>query len=132
MGAFGKELYGVVEFIKGICERDRGIQYTSFAYTDILKARNIHISMIDCGDSKDNVVAERVNGIMKNELLKDVVFHSIEEVKAAVANAIDFYNNEYPHMSLDWKTLAEAVLCTGELKKKWVSHRENFLKQYAA
>ena len=61
-----------------------------------------------------------------------MVFHSIEEVKVAVADAIDFYNNERPHMSLDWKTPAEAALCSGELKKKWVSHRENFLKQEIA
>ena len=67
-----------------------------------------------------------------NELLKDVVFHSIEEVRTAVADAIDFYNNERPHMSLEWKTPAEAAFCTGELKKKWVSHRENFLKQHVA
>ena len=59
-------------------------------------------------------------------------FHSIEEVKVAVADAIDFYNNERPHMSLDWKTPAKAALCSGELKKKWVSHRENFLKQEIA
>ena len=41
----------------------------------------------------------------------------------------DFYNNELPHMRLDWKTPAEAALCSGELKKKWVSHKENFLKK---
>ena len=111
---------------------DRGVQYASFANTDILKARGIRISMTECGDPKDNAVAERVNGIIKNELLKDMAFHSIEEVKAAVADAIDFYNNERPHMSLDWKTPAEAALCSGELKKKWVSHRENFLKQEVA
>ena len=111
---------------------DRGVQYASFAYTDILKAHGIRISMTECGDPKDNAVAERVNGIIKNELLKDMVFHSIEEVKVAVADAIDFYNNERPHMSLDWKTPAEAALCSGELKKKWVSHRENFLKQEIA
>ena len=35
-------------------------------------------------------------------------------------------------MSLEWKTPAEAAFCTGELKKKWVSHRENFLKQHVA
>lgn len=35
-------------------------------------------------------------------------------------------------MSLEWKTPAEAALCTGELKKKWVSHRGNFLKQHVA
>ena len=62
--------------------------------------------MTECGDPKDNAVAERVNGIIKNELLKDMAFHSIEEVKAAVADAIDFYNHERPHMSLDWKTPA--------------------------
>ena len=111
---------------------DRGVQYASFAYTDILKARGIRISMTECGDPKDNAVAERVNGIIKNELLKDMVFHSIEEVKVAVDDAIDFYNNERPHMSLDWKTPAEAALCSGGLKKKWVSHRENFLKQEIA
>ena len=49
--------------------------------------------------------------------------------QVAVADAIDFYNNELPHMSLDWKTPAEAALCSGELKKKWVSHKENFLKK---
>ena len=53
------------------------------------------------------------------------------EVLLAVADAIDFYNNELPHMSLDWKTPAEAALCSGELKKKWVSHRENFLTHIA-
>ena len=111
---------------------DRGVQYASFAYTNILKARGVQISMTECGDPKDNAVAERINGILKNELLKDVVFHSIEEVRTAVADAIDFYNNERPHMSLEWKTPAEAALCTGELKKKWVSHRENFLKQHVA
>lgn len=111
---------------------DRGVQYASFAYTDILKSNGILISMTESGDPKDNAVAERVNGIIKNELLKDMEFHSIEEVKSAVAAAIHFYNNERPHMSLDWKTPAEAAQCTGELKKKWVSHRENFLKQNAA
>lgn len=111
---------------------DRGVQYASFAYTDILKARSIKISMTECGDPKDNAVAERVNGIIKNELLMGMKFCNIEEVKAAVATAIDFYNNERPHMSLDWMTPAEAALCSGELKKKWVSYRENYIKNDVA
>ena len=49
-------------------------------------------------------------------------------MKKAIAIAVDFYNNERPHMSLDWKTPSEAALYTGELKKKWVSRRENFIK----
>jgi transposase InsO family protein len=43
---------------------------------------------------------------MKNELLKDIAFHNIEEVKAAVSVAVDFYNNERPHMSIDMMTPA--------------------------
>lgn len=111
---------------------DRGVQYACYAYTGTLRARGIRISMTECGDPKDNAVAERVNGIIKNELLMGMTFHSVEEVKKAVALAVDFYNNERPHMSLDWKTPAEAALCTGELKKKWVSHREKFIKQEVA
>ena len=133
----GKKKGGIK--VHKIINANEGVSYdtkfTSAATHDsfmLLKARGIRISMTECGDPKDNAVAERVNGIIKNELLKDMAFHSIEEVKAAVADAIDFYNNERPHMSLDWKTPAEAALCSGELKKKWVSHRENFLKQEVA
>ena len=111
---------------------DRGVQYASFAYTDILRANNIKISMTECGDPKDNAVAERVNGIIKNELLMGMSFFSIDEVRAAVKSAIDFYNNERPHMSLDWRTPAEAALCTGELKKKWVSYKEIAIKALVA
>ena len=111
---------------------DRGVQYASFAYTDILRANNIKISMTECGDPKENAVAERVNGIIKNELLMGMSFFSIDEVRAAVKSAIDFYNNERPHMSLDWRTPAEAALCTGELKKKWVSYKEIAIKALVA
>ena len=59
-------------------------------------------------------------------------FGSIEEVRKALKVAVDFYNNERPHMSLDWKTPAEAALCTGELRKKWTSYREKAIKALAA
>ena len=111
---------------------DRGVQYASYAYTDILRKHNIKISMTECGDPKDNAVAERVNGIVKNELLQGMSFFSIQEVRKALKAAIDFYNNERPHMSLDWRTPAEAALCTGELKKKWTSYREKTIKSLAA
>ena len=111
---------------------DRGVQYASYAYTDILRKHNIKISMTECGDPKDNAVAERVNGIVKNELLQGMSFFSIQEVRKALKAAIDFCNNERPHMSLDWRTPAEAALCTGELKKKWTSYREKAIKSLAA
>ncbi len=111
---------------------DRGVQYASYAYTDILRKHNIKISMTECGDPKDNAVAERVNGIVKNELLQGMSFFSIQEVRKALKVAIDFYNNERPHMSLEWKTPAEAALCSGEMKKKWTSYREKAIKDLVA
>ena len=111
---------------------DRGVQYASYAYTDILRKHNIKISMTECGDPKDNAVAERQNSTIKNELLQGMSFFSIQEVRKALKAAIDFYNNERPHMSLDWRTPAEAALCTGELKKKWTSYREKAIKSLAA
>ncbi len=107
---------------------DRGVQYASLAYTDILKANGIRISMTECGNPKANAVAERVNGIIKNELLMGMSFSSVEEVREAVRTAVDFYNNECPHMSLDWRTPAEAALCSGELEKKWKNYREIAIK----
>ena len=111
---------------------DRGVQYASYDYTGLLKKNGIRISMTECGDPRDNAVAERVNGIIKNELLMGMTFFSIGEVRKVLKVAVDFYNNERPHMSLDWKTPAEAALCTGELEKKWKSYRESAIKALAA
>lgn len=46
------------------------MQYACYAYTSLLKDHKIRISMTDGGNLRDNAVAERVNGIIKNELLK--------------------------------------------------------------
>ena len=68
----------------------------------------------------------------QEQLLMGMSFFSIDEVRTAVKSAVDFYNNERPHMSLDWRTPAEAALCTGEMKKKWVSYREKAIKDLVA
>ena len=46
---------------KLIHHSDRGVQYASYTYTDILKSNGISISMTESGNPKDNAVAERVN-----------------------------------------------------------------------
>jgi hypothetical protein len=84
--------------------------------------------MTESGDPKENARAERVNNTMKNELLKGMVFHGIEEVKAEVTVAVDFYNNERPHMSIDMMTPVEAAGCTGEITKRWTSFRHIAIK----
>ena len=102
---------------------DRGVQYASSDYIDRLKSRNIQISMTESGDPKDNAQAERINNTIKNELLKGYRFTDIEQVRQAVCAAVEFYNTERPHMSIDMKTPAEASLCSGELVKRWKSYR---------
>ena len=107
---------------------DRGVQYVSAAYTSLLKEAGISISMTESGDPKDNPVAERQNNTIKNEFFKDIAFTSIEEVRRAMKRAVEFYNNERPHMSLDNMTPAEARRMTGRMTRKWTSYREKHLE----
>lgn len=107
---------------------DRGVQYASYAYTNKLKSAGINISMTENGNPKDNAVAERINNTIKNELLYGMTFISIGQVKKALKIAVNFYNNERPHMSLDGLTPKEASLKEGEIKKRWTSYRENAIK----
>lgn len=110
---------------------DRGVQYASSDYINELKTNDINISMTETGDPKDNAQAERINNTMKNELLKGMRFSSIDEVRAAVAKAVDFYNNERPHMSINMMTPAEASECAGDIKKHWHSYRDEAIKALA-
>ena len=119
----GKDLSGLIH------HSDRGVQYASYDYTARLKDCKIRISMTESGNPKDNAVAERVNNTIKNELLKDMVFYHISEVKLAVKAAVEFYNNERPHWSLDGMTPSQAALCEGVLKKRWISYREIAIKR---
>ena len=108
---------------------DRGCQYASSEYIKLLEKQHIKISMTESGDPKDNAQAERINNTMKNELLKDIRFVCIEDVKSAVSCAVDFYNNERPHMSIDMMTPAEAALHEGEIAKRWRSYRTIAIKE---
>ena len=119
-----------IEGLQGalIHHSDRGCQYASREYVGRLRDRGISISMTEGGDPKDNAQAERVNSTVKNELLKGMVFRDIRDVRRAVSRAVDFYNNERPHMSLDMMTPAEASSRTGEIAKRWMSHRQAAIK----
>ena len=103
---------------------DRGTQYASSKYTNMLKERKIAISMTESGNPKENPQAERINNTFKNELFYDRRFKSIAEVRASVETAVEFYNTNRPHMSIDMMTPLEASLCQGKLNKRWHSYRE--------
>ena len=120
---------GGKEYIDLIHHSDRGCQYASSEYIQLLKDHNIRISMTETGDPKDNAQAERINNTMKNELLKGMKFTSIEEVIAAVSKAVAFYNNERPHMSINMMTPAQAAFCDGAIEKMWFSYREKAIRE---
>ncbi len=107
---------------------DRGCQYASREYTETLRNHGVRISMTESGDPRDNAQAERVNSTMKNELLKSKVFHNTSEVIAAVATAVDFYNNRRPHMSIGMMTPSEASVLSGERDMRWSSYRHMAIK----
>jgi transposase InsO family protein len=83
---------------------DRGIQYCSNVYTGELKRRGIEISMTEENHCYENAIAERVNGILKDEFYLDQTFASMTQAKRATKNAIKLYNSKRLHLSLDFKT----------------------------
>ena len=91
--------------IKGLIHHsDRGIQYCSNVYTQILKRKNIDISMTEENHCYENAMAERVNGILKDEFYLDQTFDNVAHAKRAAKNAINLYNEIRLHLSLDYKT----------------------------
>ena len=83
---------------------DRGIQYCSNVYTQILRTKKIKISMTEENHCYENALAERVNGILKDEFYLDQTFDSLQHAKRATKNAINLYNQIRLHLSLDFKT----------------------------
>lgn len=79
---------------------DRGIQYCSDKYVKLLENNNIRISMTENGDPLENAIAERVNGIIKEEYLNDYQIENLKQAKELLKIVVELYNNERPHMSI--------------------------------
>jgi putative transposase len=78
---------------------DRGLQYCSAVYIRTLKQASIAISMTEDGSPYDNAIAERVNGILKDEYGLDEVFEHQHQLQLQVSQSIDSYNKRRPHES---------------------------------
>ena len=102
--ALKKALYQAKNIQRLIHHSDRGIQYCSNLYTQILKRNNIQISMTEDNHCYENAMAERVNGILKDEFYLDQTFDSLQHAKRATKNAINLYNEIRLHLSLEYKT----------------------------
>ena len=98
---------------------DRGIQYCCAPYVNKLQASNILISMTQSGSPYENAVAERVNGILKNELGLNRTFLSYKDAVGPTSKAIDTYNRLRPHMSCGYLTPEKAHNSKEMLQKAW-------------
>jgi transposase InsO family protein len=79
---------------------DRGVQYCSQSYVEILKNNQIKISMTENGDPLENAIAERINGIIKDEYLDNYEVDNIKQARTLLAKSVELYNSERPHLSL--------------------------------
>jgi putative transposase len=107
---------------KLIHHSDRGVQYCCGDYVAVLEKEGIAISMTEKGDPYENAIAERVNGILKMELLLDGTFNTFQDSKQAVDWAVEKYNQIRPHSSCDYLTPELAHEREGILKKHWKNY----------
>jgi putative transposase len=102
---------------------DRGSQYCSFKYVNLLQDNKIKISMTETGDPLDNAIAERVNGILKDEYLEHYKVNTFEQAKELLDQVIKLYNEERPHMTIG--NLTPQKVHTRELERgeqKWKNY----------
>ncbi|WP_375563340.1 IS3 family transposase [Bernardetia sp. OM2101] len=83
---------------------DRGVQYCSDEYQTILIKNRVRCSMTECYDPYENAVAERVNGILKQEFLLDSQITYLKFLQKVVKQSVEIYNTERPHWSLYMQT----------------------------
>ncbi|MBC7850794.1 MAG: IS3 family transposase [Chitinophagaceae bacterium] len=85
---------------------DRGIQYCSAEYVQVLTENKIEISMTQSGDPLENPIAERVNGIVKNEYLKHEHITDAHTAMVLLQKTVTKYNEQRPHHSIQLLTPA--------------------------
>lgn len=101
---------------------DRGVQYCCGDYVKVLKKNHVKISMTENGDPRENAIAERVNGILKDEWLNQMRLSSIEDAIKQLKRIVPIYNTCRPHASLDMKTPEYAHCQSGEFRKHWKTY----------
>ena len=98
--------YGAPE----IMNCDQGTQFTSDEYISVLKENSIKISMDGKGRALDNQRIERFFRSFKWEKLYLEEYETGHELKHIIQEYIEYYNNQRPHQSLNYKTPAEYYL----------------------
>jgi transposase InsO family protein len=112
--ATADELRGLVH------HSDRGVQYCCKAYTDELRKYGVRISMTEDYKPTDNAIAERVNGILKTEVIyRERRFKTLGDARERIASFISFYNDRRPHASIGMKVPSMAHVEQGMQQRLW-------------
>jgi len=107
---------------------DRGSQYCSGDYVDLLGSEAIAISMTQSGDPYENALAERMNGIIKGEFNLYSSPVSFEQTYGKIDISIKAYNELRPHGSCDYLTPCQAHEQGDVLKKRWKTYPRKWQK----
>lgn len=101
---------------------DRGVQYCCQEYVKILKKNHFQISMTENSDPRENAMAERVNGILKEEWLNAMRFKNMNQVQVELNKIIQIYNQFRPHSSLEMKTPGFVHQSSCQVKRMWKNY----------
>ncbi|MEP4136152.1 MAG: IS3 family transposase [Cyclobacteriaceae bacterium] len=98
---------------------DRGLQYCHNSYTQLLTQHNIQISMTTKYDPYENAIAERVNGILKQEFdIGEGFLNHLQAIKW-IKESVEVYNQKRPHLSCGMLTPSVAHKTKQPLTKLW-------------
>ena len=106
---------------KPIHHSDRGVNIIPMNMLNCWKKKEVKISMTENGDPRENPIAERVNGILKDEFSL-FGFRDLKEAEIKTKQAIQLYNSFRPHLSIDNLTPDMAYSLTGKLRRRWKSY----------
>ena len=107
---------------KIIHHSDRGIQYCSQEYVNILENNHFLISMTENGDPLENPIAERVNGIIKEEYLNHYRYPTINDLEEKLCQVVLLYNDERPHSSCSMFTPTKTHEQNPAIKRNWKTY----------
>lgn len=103
---------------------DRGSQYCAHNYTGMLRKNDIKISMTENSDPLENAVAERINGIVKNEYLSHFNFKNRSQAEKMLPEIVKRYNKLRPHLSINMKTPDEVHEKELLINRTWEKKRQ--------
>ena len=105
--ALDKALSGLKNNQRPLHHSDRGCQYCSSMYVDKLRKHGLGISMTEINHCAENAMAERVNGILKQEYGLGYQYRTKAQALKSINQAVHLYNTRRPHMALKYKTPEE-------------------------